>query len=176
MIATTQKVHEQIAELLNDLRQMKEVKIQLETRFLLIGPSVLSELGISDKDVSAIREDEVEFIAEKVLANPHSRSFPTKKVDVPNAQPTRFAMPSRFEHQYHESTFSFDVGSKEETIAATILGNDESKISIKLESDSAILCRLQPKFKGIVHPTKDSARADYYKRNAYLLITPRLDE
>lgn len=95
VVQSTQDIHEQVAELLSQLRKMKSHGISLEWRHLQVGSQDLKRLGLNEKQVAILSRSEAQAVLDLVQDDPHSRVFEPSTNFVLSGQLTKFILPQK---------------------------------------------------------------------------------
>lgn len=75
VINAHQRTHEAVAALLEDLRELQDTEVRLETQIIETSPKVLSRLGIAGKQLVTLSRDERQKLEAAVTADPRGRRF-----------------------------------------------------------------------------------------------------
>ena len=138
VVKNTPAVHDQIAELLAQLRNMQRYGVTLERRRLQISEKVLRKHGLGDKRVAVLSTSEAQAVLDVVQDDPHSRLFDPMSLFVLNGQLAKMVFPKKDDELNVTSQF---VITDSEFLRGTVRIAGNSGVSFLAKNGAFILCQ-----------------------------------
>jgi hypothetical protein len=150
VVNNTPSVHDQVAELLAQLRALQRAQVELRSTILSIPDDVLRKLGLEEKLSSLVSQTEWLRIMEKVRQHPKARIYDQKKAHLFNGQV--FTLQATKDQKIRMLPV---VSSDRESVRLTLdMQGDMSVSAIGVEADAGLLLKMEDgKFRFIsAHP------------------------